>query len=103
MQGVCTLTEQPPDMHETHVKLVLDEETLDTLLIKLIFLDFGEGCVQMLVERHRTVFSRYALGFGSVIIASSLLLFERKLSARLTIWEASQVFFERKVGFVKLI
>ena len=45
MQGVCTLTEQSPDMHETHVKLVLDEETLDTLLVKLVFLDLSEGRV----------------------------------------------------------
>ena len=88
MQGVCTLTEQSPDMHETHVKLVLDEETLDTLLIKLVILDLGEGRVQMLVERHGSVFRLYALGSRCIIVVSSMFLFEWRLGAWLTIWEA---------------
>ena len=88
MQGVCTLTEQSPDMHETHVKLVLDEETLDTLLIKLVFLDLGEGRVQMLVERHGSVFRLYALGSRCIIVVSSMFLLKWRLGAWLTIWEA---------------
>ena len=94
MQGVRTLTEQSSDMHEAHVKLVLDEETLDTLLVKLVFLDLGEGRVQMLVERHGGVFRLYALGSRRIIVVSSMFLLEWRLSAWLAIWEACQVFFE---------
>ena len=74
-------------MHETHVELVLYEEALDTLFIKLVFLDLGEGRVQMLVERHRAVFRLDALGFGCIIVVSSVLLLERWLGTRLTVWE----------------
>ena len=90
-------------MHEAYLKLVLDEETFDTLLVKLVFLDLGEGRVQMLVERHGGVFRLYALGSRRIIVLSSMFLLEWRLGAWHTIWEAGQIIFERKFGFGKLI
>ena len=92
VQGICTFIEKSLDVHETYIKLVLDEETLDALLIQLVFLNLSESRIQMLVKSHSAIFRLDTLGLGCIFMP--MFLINWWLSVRLTVWKTCKIFFE---------